>query len=303
MPDDVLEGDFWDYLGSRNGPLSLLHVCADWIDQQRADLRTLAMMLRDIGIREPKPFLTGSRAYGTPLEQKDTKPGERWSDTDVCCLATSIERQYVRDRANPKLGSGERNGLLSVYFGPYNVIMFEDRLQFEAWHAATIELTKKAPVDKQTAIKVIDGTVAEWRKREAEKVKPSGWKERLLRGEMPAKPLAWNEIDGLRTTRLVDGSIEFDITTAGGGGMVVVVKPGEFCRLTLKDGRQAVLRNTPDITNQVVKVKKGPLHKDSISAFAAMLDQANADAGKGGSLKDAFEKRYINKVGDGVYKG
>ena len=120
-----------------------LAVVADWADENSRP--TVAAILRDVAGREPYPFQTGSRAYGTPRTD---------SDYDIVAFMTTGEIAYLGEKVRERSVSGTHTSL-SLRLGPFNVICLTRRFEFNAWQDATNELTARKPVARSEAIELI----------------------------------------------------------------------------------------------------------------------------------------------------
>jgi hypothetical protein len=134
MPEDD-ESAFWREAGIKRG--SLLWPAAERCEDQGK--HALAALLREIGLRSPKPFVTGSQAYG--------KPGPD-SDTDIAAFVKPHEYMYI-------VGEGQVSSYaenLCLHVGDYDILLFQELALFNSWRDVTDYLVKIAPVTKSTAI-------------------------------------------------------------------------------------------------------------------------------------------------------
>ena len=121
-----------------------LQVVADWLDEH-GKMPTVAAMFREVSEREPRPFPTGSRVYGTPRAD---------SDYDVVVLFKDGELAYLAERIKERGVSANRKNL-SLRIDAWNLVCFTLPLEYEAWRLATEELEKRKPVTKDEAIVAI----------------------------------------------------------------------------------------------------------------------------------------------------
>lgn len=110
-------------------------------------------------------FITGSVCYGTA----DAVVGHR-SDIDLAVLVSKPEADCLRTAAPIRKGSVFQDdspekgrcgySLTWSTNGPHdrslNLLVFWHPEKFYAWKAATSALKERAPVDRETAVKVID---------------------------------------------------------------------------------------------------------------------------------------------------
>ncbi len=136
------ESSFWREAGIKRG--SLLWPAAELCEDMGK--HALAALLREIGLRHPKPFITGSQAYGRPRPD---------SDTDICLFTYQHELAYIYG-AYPCAVYGSTKRLC---LGSYDLILFDDTRCFEAWRSATDYLIERSPVDKQTAVETFKTVV------------------------------------------------------------------------------------------------------------------------------------------------
>jgi hypothetical protein len=96
---------------------------------------------------DSKPFLTGSRVYGTPREDSDIDLVALVSDKDLYELVKAAE-------ATGGLGSGqdEYEDGRSLRFGKLNLLCVTKKRHFDIWKLGTLELMAMAPVTRDHAI-------------------------------------------------------------------------------------------------------------------------------------------------------
>lgn len=105
--------------------------------------------------QEPRlPFVTGSRAYGTPRED---------SDVDLVAFMSPSEIKGVFDLADKhdNIEEYEGGGLhYSLVFGRLNLLCITDPVQYDLWKRGTEELKairdKEGPVSRNFAVKFMD---------------------------------------------------------------------------------------------------------------------------------------------------
>ena len=105
---------------------------------------------------KPFPFITGSRAYGTPKYDSDIDlvvlmPADELEALIEIqgTLETKHENIYSLDDTGNKVPSH------SFKFGRLNLICFTDPKEFAGWQAATVLLKSQRPVTRDYAIKTI----------------------------------------------------------------------------------------------------------------------------------------------------
>jgi hypothetical protein len=131
-----LMNEFWQEAGVQMG--SLL-----WGVAEQAEMlgkHAAAAMLREIGLREPKPFLTGSRAYGSPRPD---------SDTDICALVDQYEMNYLQMRLPVR---GSYNHGVTVVMPGYDILLFPNKTDFNCWRDVNDWLIERRPVTKELAV-------------------------------------------------------------------------------------------------------------------------------------------------------
>lgn len=91
---------------------------------------------------DARPFVTGSRAYGTPTTS---------SDVDLVVYVTPEDFAILAEVAGASKGSG---GLpRSLRFGRLNLLCTESPAHLDAWRQGTDSLKASKPVDRTTAVK------------------------------------------------------------------------------------------------------------------------------------------------------
>ena len=106
-----------------------------------------------------QPFITGSRAYGTPKEE---------SDIDIVLLVESDVIQELQEMCDQPddfetyLGIDTGGDITtSIRFGKLNMILHTRPEKYNAWKEATDELIQRKPVARDEAVKCIQGHLSQ----------------------------------------------------------------------------------------------------------------------------------------------
>lgn len=112
--------------------------------------------LEKVLFREPKPFLTGSRVYGTPRHDSDWDVVFLMSPEEAVLLG-KVAKGHIRGLS--KLDEGlemSKYGHPCIYYKEWNFIFVKDIEMYQAWKEGTDYLAKMAPVSKEIACTLFD---------------------------------------------------------------------------------------------------------------------------------------------------
>lgn len=108
-------------------------------------MNPVAQMVSALSLPQaPQPFLTGSRAYGTPRDN---------SDYDIVCLLDA-----ERATALASVFPGRQISLTRDirWIGPINLIVCTQREDYEQWKEVTDALIAMKPVTREAAIQAFN---------------------------------------------------------------------------------------------------------------------------------------------------
>jgi hypothetical protein len=137
--------DFWEEAGIKRG--SLLWPVAEKLEDMGK--HAAAALMREIGLRKPEPYLTGSQAYGKPTPE---------SDTDICVFVTGIELAFIGAAYPFRPGYGH-HPFPCMQFPGYDILMFTERVDFDCWKDVTDRLAQDAPVSREAAVAAFETMV------------------------------------------------------------------------------------------------------------------------------------------------
>jgi hypothetical protein len=96
-------------------------------------------------MRERKPFITGSRVYGTPRDN---------SDLDVVIRCDAYVIAAIEALIGKSSGDYDHKSV-SVQCGPLNLHLCGTDGEYDRWHQGTRTCEVVAPIDRKTAIKML----------------------------------------------------------------------------------------------------------------------------------------------------